>query len=102
MEDDKLRAALYKRALGFESDEIIEEYSADENGKCVLVKRRITKKYNPPDVSALKLLTLQEEFNFEDIANMTDQQLAIEKQRLLKLLFEEEMKNENGNSQDSA
>lgn len=90
MEDFK--DALIKKALGFDVDEIVEEYCTDENGKPVLSKRKITKKYNPPDTTALKILLEQRDYN-DAISKMTDKQLLKEKERLLQLLKEKENKN---------
>lgn len=92
MLDEDIKQALLKRAVGYESDEIVEEYVADENGQSVLSKRKITKKYNPPDIAALKFLLEQSSVYDDEIANMTDQQLLMEKERLLKLLAEKEKK----------
>lgn len=95
MLDEKIKDALLKKAVGFESDEIIEEYVADENGNSVLSKRKITKKYNPPDVVALKFL-LEEEGQFDDeISKMSDEELLKERDRLLQLLKEKESQNED-------
>ena len=97
MLDDKIRDALLKKALGYESDEIFEEYVTDENGNPVLSKRKITKKYNPPDVNALKFL-LEQDGSFDDeISRMTEEELVREKERLLRLLKEKEKEDENAN-----
>lgn len=94
MNDSDFQEALQKKALGFDSDEIVEEYATDENGNQHLLKRKITKKHNPPDISALKLLLEQDDFD-KRLENMTDGQLESEKLRLLQLLKEKENKNEN-------
>lgn len=101
LDEDEIREALCRRAVGFECDEIVEEYVTDENGNAVLSKRKITKKFNPPDVSALRFLLEQSNLCDDDISKMTDEQLLKEKQRLLSLLKEKEEKNENGNLQKS-
>lgn len=95
MIDDEIKDALIKKALGFSCDEIVEEYSADENGNPILIKKKITKKINPPDVSALKFLLEQSEFADDEISKMSDEQLLLEKERLLQLLREKENKNES-------
>ena len=95
MEDDEIKKALLKKAVGYVSDEIVEEYVTDEKGNAILSKRKITKKYNPPDVSALRFLLEQDEC--DDYSNMTDEQLRTEKERLLQLLKEKEKENENAN-----
>ncbi len=98
MDDEQLKEALIKKALGFESDEIVEEYLPDENGNPVLSKRKITKKFNSPDISALKFLLEQSEFSDDEISRMTDAELEAEKDRLLQLLKQKEKEeNENGN-----
>ncbi len=90
MDEQELRQALCRRAIGFECDEIVEEYVTDENGLAVLSKRKITKKFNPPDVAALRFLLDQSNFSDDDISKMTDEELLREKERLLSLLKEKE------------
>ena len=87
---EELKKALLKKALGFSSDEIVEEYSLDESGNSVLNKRKVTKKYNPPDISAMKLLLEKEELTDDKLSQMTLSELKKEKKRLLKQLKEEE------------
>lgn len=100
MDEQEIRMALCKRAVGFECDEIVEEYVTDEQGNSVLSKRKITKKFNPPDVTALRFLLEQSSLSDDDLSKMTDEQLLKEKKRLLSLLKEEEeKKNENANLQ---
>lgn len=97
MNENEIKEALVKKALGFESDEIVEEYSTDENGKPILVKRKITKKFNPPDLTALKFLFDKSDLSEDEISKMTDEQLLKERDRLLQLLKEKEKEeNENG------
>ncbi len=85
MNDAEVKDALRRRALGFETDEIVEEYAFQE-GEAVLLKRKVTKKTVPPDMQAAKML-LEEE---TPTVSMSDEQLAAEKARLLRLLKEEE------------
>lgn len=99
MFEEEIKNALLKRAVGFESDEIVEEYASDENGEPVLTKRKITKKFNAPDISALRFLLEKSSVSDDEIANMSDEQLLKEKQRLLQLLKEKENENEDGNLQ---
>lgn len=87
---EELKKALLKKALGFSSDEIVEEYSLDESGNSVLNKRKVTKKYNPPDISAMKLLLEKEDLTDDKLSQMTLSELKKEKKRLLKQLKEEE------------
>ena len=55
IEDDRVREAVLKVALGFRVEEVTEEYDARE-GELRLVKRRETHKDIPPDLKAAKLL----------------------------------------------
>ena len=97
MDDDKLKEALLKKALGFESEEVLEEYLPDDDGTPRLTKRKVTKKFNPPDMSALKFLLEQGQLSDEEISRMTDKQLEEEMHRLLLTLKEKESEqNENG------
>ncbi len=83
MKQEDLKSALLKKALGFSCDEVVEEYSFDEQGKSILSKRKVTKKFNPPDLNALKVLMEERQ---DDFSNMTDGQLLAEKTRLLQEL----------------
>ncbi len=95
MDEEEIKRALLRKAVGFESDEVVEEYTTDENGNAVLSKRKITKKYNPPDISALRFLLEQGNLSDDEISKMSDQELMLEKQRLLQLLKEKEKDDEN-------
>ncbi len=98
MNEEEIKNALLKKALGYESDEIVEEYTTDENGNSILSKRKITKKFNPPDINALRFLLEQSDLPNDEISKMSDKQLLQEKQRLLQLLKQKEKEeNEDGN-----
>ncbi|MGN0822794.1 MAG: hypothetical protein ACI4NG_03380 [Candidatus Gallimonas sp.] len=84
MEDERVKRALEKVALGYSLEEVTEEYGV-EDGELKLLKRREIKKEIPPDLKAVKLL-LEE----KDYAAMSDEELESEKRRLLSLLKEEE------------
>ena len=81
---DEIHDALLRRALGFDCEGAVDEYGFRE-GEEVLVKRKVTKKYVPPDIAAAKLL-LEE----KPLGEYSDEELAREKERLLKLLQREE------------
>ena len=85
----KLNKALIKRALGYSSKEVVEEFSSDE-GNLVLTKRKVTKKNIPPDITAVKVL-LEMYSNSEnlDFSNMTDEELLVERDKLLQRLKED-------------
>ena len=101
MNDEEIKQALFKRAVGYESDEVIEEYTSDENGNPILSKRKITKKFNPPDIAAVRFLLEQGQVSDDEISKMTDKQLLQEKERLLQLLKQKEKDDENANCETS-
>lgn len=80
--ETKLKKALMKKALGYDAEEVVEEYVGEDQG-VKLLKRKVTIKNYPPDVSAIKLLMSEESVPLEQ---MTDEQLEQEKNRLLKIL----------------
>lgn len=79
---DEVLKALYKRAGGYVAEESVEEYAVKEGGE-ELVRRKVTYKDVPPDISAIKLLLDGE----EDSAEFTEAELIAEKERLIKLLL---------------
>lgn len=92
--EDKLLKSLLKKAIGYKVNEISEEYSIDENGDERLTKRKVTKKYIPPDLSSLKTY-LELTKGEEDYENMTDEELLQIKKELIKELKNESGKNKN-------
>lgn len=84
MDDERVKNAILKVALGYSLEEVTEEYGV-EDGELKLVKRRETKKDVPPDLKAVKLL-LEE----KDYSALSDEELEEEKRRLLAQLKEEE------------
>lgn len=76
------KKALLKKALGFKTKEIVEEYSTTD-GEIVLTKKKVTQKTVPPDCMAIKMLMEEEVGGY-----LTDEELLEEKNRLLKLLKE--------------
>ena len=85
MQEDKIRDAILKVALGFTVEEVTEEYDAKE-GELRLIKRKETKKDVPPDLKAVKLLL----DDGTDYSALSDEDLEAEKQRLIKELKDEE------------
>jgi len=79
-----LKDILLKKAKGFAVKEKTEEYSV-VNGEPVLTKKRVVTKNVNPDVAAVKAL-LQLDDDSPDVATMTDEQLQVEKLRLMQLL----------------
>ena len=81
MLDEKLVRSLYKKAVGYTVSEKTTEYSSEGD----VVKRKVTSKHYPPDISALKAY-LEITSEGENYEKMTDEELTEEKMRLLKLL----------------
>ena len=83
---EKINAALLKVALGCKVAEVTEEY-AEVDGELKLTKRKETKKDIPPDLKAVQLL-LAVEGESLDVEKMTDEELELERKRLLSTLKE--------------
>ena len=89
--EKKLKKAIIKRALGYDADEVVEEYSYDEEGKPKLSKKRVTKKHYAPDISAMKILIERYgNLSREEIELMSDEGLRAERNRVIKMLEEED------------
>lgn len=82
---DEILAAVAKRACGYEAKETVEEYAVVD-GSLELVKRKVTFKDVPPDMTAAKMM-----IDGDGTSDMTDEQLEQEKQRLLRQLQEKEI-----------
>ena len=89
---ESVKSALEKRALGYDSTEVTEEYSDDGSGGIRMLKRKVVQKNVPPDVSALKLL-IELSDNQDKIEDLSDEELESEKRRLIKMLMEEKYDN---------
>ena len=79
----KIKQALIKKCLGYNTKEVTEEYVVD-NEEVKLLKKKITKKHIPADISAMKLYF--EIFN-EGVGvfdNLTDSELDQEAIKLIK------------------
>lgn len=87
--NEKLNKALIKKALGYASKEVVEEFSS-EDGKLILNKRKVTKKNIPPDISAVKILLTMYSNSEDDFSKLSDEELLIERDKLLKILKEED------------
>lgn len=84
--DEEILKTLLKKATGYSHDEVQEEYSVKEDGEIVMTKRKVTKKYYPPDNVSLKAYL--ELADGKSIDEYTDEELQIEKNRLMKQLKE--------------
>lgn len=79
---DEVRDAVLKVALGFQVEEITEEYDA-RDGELKLIKRRETRKDIPPDLKAVRLL-----LEGTDYSALSDEELEAERARLAAALSE--------------
>ena len=84
MQEDKIREAILKVALGYSVGEVTEEYDA-RDGELKLIKRKETHKDIPPDLKAVKLLLE----DGTDYSALSDEELEEEKKRLLQQLKDE-------------
>lgn len=89
LKKEKIEKALMKKAMGYDFEESVEEFSLDEeNGKYKPCKKRISKKHMPPDIPAMKaLLSLCDNSSKYDL--MTEEELLKERARLLQELLAE-------------
>ena len=83
----ELDSALYKRAVGYETDEVVMEYVCDESGDFKLSKKKITKKFVSPDLQCAKmLLDKLKENSSPKFRELSDEELFKEKQKTLEEL----------------
>ena len=96
---EEILNALKQRALGYKTNEVIEEYSLDENENERLVKKKVTIKNVPPDISAAKVLLEFESSNFDDdISKMSNEELDEKINEIISRLKENENDNWNWKS----
>ena len=83
----ELDSALYKRAVGYETDEVVMEYVCDEGGDFKLSKKKVTKKFVSPDLACVKiLLDRLKENESPKFRELSDEELLLEKQKTLEEL----------------
>ena len=85
---NKIKKALIKKAMGYTSTEIIEEYTNTDEGM-VLQKKKVTSKDIPPDLASFKAL-FENQTSKGEFDDMTDEQLLAEKEKLLNMLTKKE------------
>ena len=85
--EGKIGEALLKVALGYQVAEVTEEY-AEVDGELKLTKRKKTKKDVPPDLRAVQML-LENKENSLGFADLSDEELEKERERLLGILQEQ-------------
>ena len=84
MNDDGVKKALVRCAVGFDTSEVVEEYTMAD-GELKLVKRKVTKRDVPPDIKAVKMLLDGE----ADASQMSDEELEERREKLIAMLKEE-------------
>ena len=73
--------AITRKAIGYVTEERVDEYALVD-GDVKPVKRKITRKEVPADVSAAKLLADLSQEN-DDLASMSEEELEAERIRLI-------------------
>ena len=86
--------ALVKKALGFDCTEVVEEFTGGDEGQIKLSKKKVTTKFVPPDMTALKMLIDEKKLKVEQ---MTDQELENERLRLIQVLKDIKVEGEKKN-----
>lgn len=84
MEDGSVKQALKRCAVGFETGEVVEEFTV-ENGELKLVKKKVTRRDIPPDIKAVKML-----LDGENVSGLSDEELEKERERLMAILKEDD------------
>lgn len=80
--NEVLEKALLKKAKGYSAKEVTEEYSSQDE----LIKRRVSVKHYPPDISAIKaILELSDD---KEISQLSERELESERDRLEQLALE--------------
>jgi hypothetical protein len=79
-DDENVKLALKKCAVGFDTSEVVEEFVV-ENGELKLIKRKVTKRDIPPDIKAMKML-----LDGQDVEKFSDEELMEERDSLMKML----------------
>lgn len=92
-----VREALRKKALGYSTSEIVEEWGM-QDGSMQLVKRKVTTKDVPPDLSALKVY--MEDEKESEYEAMSVEELMAERDKLLAQLKKTKKGEENETDKD--
>ncbi|MDE5990749.1 MAG: hypothetical protein K2O95_06025 [Clostridia bacterium] len=79
--NEEIEKAVFRRAVGYDVQEIIEEYSGENE----LLKRKVSSKHYPPDMTAVKTM-LELGLDNDELKSMSDDQLIELKKRLLNQL----------------
>lgn len=97
--NEEIEKAVFRRAVGYDVQEITEEYSGENE----LIKRKVSSKHYPPDMTAVKTM-LELGLDNDELKTMSDSQLKELKIRLLNQLNDmtkgEADEDNNPNKQD--
>lgn len=97
--NEDIEVAILRKAVGYDVQEIVEEYSGEND----LLKRKVTNKHIPPDMTAIKTI-LEIKGQENDLAKMSDDELRQLKTKLLRQLKDltkgENNESNNSNKQD--
>ena len=87
LDKEEIAKALLKKALGYDVEESVEEFSINEkSGKLQKNKTKVSKKHIPPDIPAVKTLFEMFEGEKSKYDNMTEEELLKERAKLLEEL----------------
>ena len=75
---------------GLTTKEVVSEYTVDDDGKLKMTKQKVNEKTIPPNTDIIKMVYQYCADNQPSYDKMSDEELAQEKARLLKLLKESE------------
>ena len=93
---DKIEKSLLKKAFGYRYNEVIEEYSVAEDGE-KLIKRKVTTKDVPPDISAVKLLLEALDIDkAQNLEELTDEELKAEIKKAMDYIEKQHIGEKNG------
>lgn len=79
--NEEIEKAVFRRAVGYDVQEITEEYSGENE----LIKRKVSSKHYPPDMTAVKTM-LELGLDNDEFKTMSDEQLGELKKRMLNQL----------------
>ena len=85
----KIKKALLDKALGYTTQEVVEEYGFSGE-EFVLQKRKTSTKTYPPDLSALQMLLEESEETNNKYMDYSKEELEKEKERLINMLKEKQ------------
>ena len=95
----KIEKSILKKAFGYNYKEVIDEFAIEGKNK-TLIKRKITTKNVPPDLSAVKMLLDDINCEEKDYSNLSDEQLVEEIKKALEKLDYINYEKKHANSLD--